>query len=417
LAVNPKKSSTYKLVDSNAFHITYGDNSGADGDYFTDNFAIGSSSIKALQMGIAVSANLTQGLLGIGYTYNEASNSDNPYASPNDSFVYPNIIDAMVSQKLIDVNAYSLYLDDLEASTGSIIFGGLDSDKFHGNLVQMPVVPHTALNGSTYYSDFGVALTSFAVGGQDLSPSIPPAVVLDSGTSLTYLPDSLATSIFTEIGAYDDSQSYTGTGLMLADCNLAGNNKTFDFGFGGTGGSDSLTVKVPYSEMIISPGKLGIQLDGYQPEGIKFTDICILGILPASQEPYILGDTFLRSAYVVYDLKNNVIGLAQTNFNSTTSSIIDFKADQTAIPAASGVASSAGITETATGKVGGKTSTASVSATGKTSGTGTAAATGSTSTSSKSAGVATVPALDFTGLYVFGGSALLAVLGGGWLLA
>jgi len=169
--------------------------------------------------------------------------------------------------------------------------------------------------------------------------------------------------------------------------------------------------------MIIAPEKLGVSLDGYQPEGIKFTNICVLGILPASEEPYILGDTFLRSAYVVYDLKNNVIGLAQTNFNSTTSSIIDFKADQTAIPAASGVASSAGITETATGKAGGKTGTASVSATGTGKTSGTAAATGSTSTSTKNAGVATVPALDFSGLFVFGGSALLAVLGGGWLLA
>lgn len=317
----------------------------------------------------------------------------------------------MVTQKLIDTNAYSLYLDDLDASTGSIIFGGLDSDKFHGNLVQMPVVPHTLDNGTTYYSDFGVALTSFALAGKDLTPSgSPPGPILDSGTSLTYLPESLAASIFTELNAYDDTQNYDGTGLILVDCSLDSDSKTFDFGFGGTGGSDSVTISVPYNEMIISPDKLGVNLDGYQPEGITFTDICVLGILPASEEPYILGDTFLRSAYVVYDLKNNVIGLAQTNFNSTTSSIVDFQADQTAIPAASGVASSAGITETATGKAGGKTGTASVSA--------TATGTGSTSTSAKSAGVATVPALDLTGLFVFVGSTVLAVLGGGgWLLA
>lgn len=413
---NSAHSSTFKVVSKNGFHITYGDGSGADGDYFTDNLAIGGATIKSLQMGIGEAANLTQGLLGIGYTFNEASNAEDPYSTTNDESTYPNIIDVMVTQGLIDINAYSLYLDDLEASTGSIIFGGLDSDKYHGSLVQMPVVPHAFLNGSSYYSDFGVAVTSFAIGGKAISvEGEPPVAILDSGTYLTYLPETVVDAIASAVKAYDDSQSEEGTGYLLVDCSLAGDSTTFDFGFGGTDGSDSIKVSVPYSEMILSPDKVGLDLNGYEPEGISFQDICILGTLPQSEAPYILGDTFLRSAYVVYDLKNNVIALAQTNFNSTTSSIVDFKADQTAIPAVSGVASSAGVTNTATGKVGGKT-TAGATATGKQTGTATGTSSTSTSTSSKSAGVATVPAFDLTALFVVGGSAVLAIFGGGWLL-
>lgn len=377
-------------------------------------------------MGIAQAANLTQGLLGIGYSANEASNSDDQSTLEDDSFVYANIIDAIVSQKLIDINAYSLYLNDLDASTGSIIFGGLDSDKYQGDLVQMPVVPDSLPNGTDIYLSFGVALTSFALGGKDLTPSgSPPAAILDTGTSLTLLPETIANDIIQELGAYDDSEGESGTGLVLADCNLANSDKTFDFGFGGTDGSDSIKVKVPYNEMIIDPAKLGFELNGYAPQGITFQDICVLGILPAS-EPYILGDTFLRSAYVVYDLKNNVIALAQTNFNSTTSSIVDFKADQTAIPAVSGVASNAGISETATGKLPLKTNTASATGSGSGGVSGHATNTGSetatatstpTSSSTKNAGVASVPALDLTALSVLGGSAMLVVFGGGWLLA
>jgi len=434
---NPKDSSSYKLVKANAFHIVYGDSSGADGDYFTDDFTIGDASIDSLQMGIAKAANLTQGLLGIGYALNEASNSDDPYTTVNEAFVYPNIIDALVSQKLIEINAYSLYLDDLDASTGNIIFGGLDSDKYHGDLVQMPIVPTTLRNGSDVYAEFGVALTSFAVGGKDITPAgSPPAAILDSGTSLTYLPDTLVADIVTAIGGYDDS-GYYGTGFIFADCDQISTTKSFDFGFGGTDGSDSVTIKVPYSEMIIEPSKFGFSLAGYIPTDINFTNVCILGIIPATSEPYILGDTFLRSAYVVYDLKNNVVALAQTNFNSTSSSIVDFTADQTAIPAVSGVASNAGIVETATGNVGVKTDTASATgkATPKPTGSGgsatashksgtaispTPTATGSGSGSGSgagSAGVASVPALDFSGLLMLGGSAVFAMLGGGWLLA
>jgi len=162
----------------------------------------------------------------------------------------------------------------------------------------------------------------------------------------------------------------------------------------------------------------------------------------------------LRSAYVVYDLKNNVIAVAQTNFNSTTSSIVEFSAGETGIPLVSGVASSAQVTETATGKAlvggsktssgAGKTSTSSsgsttASATGLSSGssgggssssgsgsgsraTGSAGSirTGSSTTStatSKAAGVRTVPAFDLSALMVLCGSAALAVLGGSVFLA
>jgi len=349
-AFNSGDSSTYKLFKKNAFHITYGDGSGADGDYFTDNFALGDDvELKSLTMGIAHNANLTQGLLGIGYSLNEASNYDDPRTQNDESFVYPNLIDEMVSQKLIDINAYSLYLNDLAADTGSILFGGLDTDKFKGDLVQMPIVPRQLRNGSEIYSEFGVAITSFGVGGKDVSASTPPSAILDSGTSLCYLPETIATDIVTELDAYDDSLG--NTGLLLANCDIINSNpsKTIDFGFGGTGGSDSVTIKVPLDEMVLSPSSLGFDLTGYVPRSITWDNVCILGIIPTSDEPYILGDTFLRSAYVVYDLKNNLVAIAQTNFNSTTSSIIDFKADQTAIPAVSGVAKDSGVQETATG--------------------------------------------------------------------
>lgn len=403
-----------------AFDIQYGDGSSATGDYFTDDFTIGEASISKLIMGIAHHADLTQGLLGIGYSVNEASNSNNP-ATTAAAFVYPNIIDSMVEQNLIAIPAFSLYLDDLDAESGSIIFGGLDKDKFSGDLVEMPVVPRLLRNGSEVFREFAVALTSFAIGGDDVQTvGSPPPVVLDSGTSLTYLPETTVSTIIDKLGAFDDN-SRQGTGLIFADCTLKTSQPdwTMDFGFGGTDGAAGVTVKIPLTEMILAPEKLGFELGDYAPYGIKFPNsMCVLGVIAASEEPYILGDTFLRSAYVVYDLKNNAIAIAQTNFNSDTTDIVDFEADQSSIPAVSGVASGVGIVATDTGLPGGATMTASGGSTKTpTSTKGITAVVVTVTPTHSGAAVAMVSTFDSRGLILLGGSVMLAVLGGGWLLA
>jgi len=90
----------------------------------TDDFTIGGATIKNLQMGLANQTTSVIGVIGIGYDMDEAS------LTSLTSVPYPNLIDQMVSQGLINTKAYSLYLDDMEEATGSIIFGGVDTNKF-----------------------------------------------------------------------------------------------------------------------------------------------------------------------------------------------------------------------------------------------------------------------------------------------
>jgi hypothetical protein len=96
---NSDDSSTYSLVDKDAFSIQYLDGSGAEGDYIKDTFHIADTSIKALQVGLAENSTINSGLLGIGFRTNVAA------LEP-----YRNIIDLFVDQDLIDTQAYSLYL-------------------------------------------------------------------------------------------------------------------------------------------------------------------------------------------------------------------------------------------------------------------------------------------------------------------
>lgn len=68
-------------------------------------------------------------------------------------------------------------------------------------------------------------------------------------------------------------------------------------------------------------------------------DVCLFGIVSGGDNTStILGDTFLRSAYVVYDLENYLIGIANTNFNPGASDIIEYQKGQLSIPGVSSTA-------------------------------------------------------------------------------
>ncbi|KAI0835529.1 aspartic peptidase domain-containing protein [Hypoxylon sp. FL0890] len=397
---DPSNSSTYSVVSHNTFSIQYVDGSGAEGDYIKDNFSIGGADIEALQMGLAENSTINSGLLGIGFAANVAARTP-----------YPNIMNLFQDQDLIAVQAYSLYLDDLYAETGTILFGGLDTDKFIGELKTVDIQPDLYGN----YSSFTVALTSLSTTADNgtisnYSRTAVP-VILDSGTTLTYIPESMATRIFRAFDAVDDT---SGTGLVFINCDYLSDNKnlTFDFQFGGNGGP---VVRVPIDEMVLD------NVDGYVELGLDvpslpFNNVCSFGLQPSS-DYYLLGDTFLRSAYVVYDLTNKQIGLAQANLNSTESNILEIT-QESGIPDASGVASQVSVQQTATGIPGpGGSTGAGTGSTGSGASTVAVTSTGtSSSQSGENAGARSVPAPNWEALVVAGVAGLFGLIGVGLVL-
>lgn len=319
IAVDPDNSSSFEDTGTNLFAITYVDNSYARGDYFTDDFTMGDVEVKNMTMGLATTTTITYGLMGIGYAINEAS------VDTMDE-TYPNLPVAMYQSGYINSIAYSLWLNDLDASTGSILFGGIDTSKYTGNLTRVELI---ADNGT--YDHFKVAVTSITAtsssGTDMLSPdSLPFEAVLDSGTTLTYIPDGLASQVWLEVGAiYEPDWD-----LAVLPCSFAQHSGNFTFVFGGSGGP----------EIVVGMDELVVDLtNGNQPTftGGKYKgeSVCEFGIQNyTSSEVYLLGATFLRSAYVVYDLVNNEVGIAQTNFNAGDSNIIAFKSKGATIPSA-----------------------------------------------------------------------------------
>lgn len=141
-----------------------------------------------------------------------------------------------------------------------------------------------------------------AEGSHDLVPAgLNIRVTLDTGASFCVLPKSVAGAIYAAAGVVADAAPLVGP---AASCNLTTAPESFTFGFGGP---DGAKIRVPMGELIVPAWNTGLRPLGASSAcffGIAFTD---------DPRTVILGDTFLRSAYVVYDLDHKQIGMAQAN--------------------------------------------------------------------------------------------------------
>ena len=228
-----------------------------------------------------------------------------------DSYNPPTLIQAMVENGDIDRESYSLYLNDQDNGKGVIIFGGVDSTKYTGELVALQTLPTD--NGNSNYTAFKVALTGISVrdetGTRILTDSTfnMPAL-LDSGTTLTYLPP----------GVFDSISQGFGVSSSEIPCSFANSDTALIYHFGGEGGP---SISVPISAMLSIP-------NGYLFD--NGAEACFFLVDVASEGSAILGDSFMRSGYFVYDLQNNVVAIAQAASNVT-------EEDITAIPSGTAI--------------------------------------------------------------------------------
>lgn len=134
----------------------------------------------------------------------------------------------------------------LTATTGAVIFGGLDTKKFTGPLKKLPVMaPSDAPEPATRW---WVSLDGITVDNGDDDPITVfdaedgdgQVVLVDSGYTLSALPPK----IFSELlAAFPDAKA-SSDGLYEVDCKDQGEGGVVNFRFG------DLTVEVPYYEFV-----------------------------------------------------------------------------------------------------------------------------------------------------------------------
>ena len=283
-----------------------------------------------LQFGIGYISTSEQNVLGIGYRTNEVQ------VARAGMPTYDNLPAKLVADGMTGANAYSLWLNDLDASTGSVLFGGVDTARFGGSLVSVPVQQVDGM-----FIDFVVTMTGMTLGSTTVASNEALGVLLDSGSSLTYLPDDMVKSLYNQVNATYQQQD----GVAFVPCSLAEQDVKLSFKF-----SSPAQVDVPLREMVLDPQDVAGQNLNFD-NGVP---ACLFGIVPAGNASPVLGDTFLRSAYVVYDLDNNQIALANTKFNvsQSASNVVAMTKGESAVPSATKAGSP--VTATAGAASGGK---------------------------------------------------------------
>lgn len=120
------KSSTRKTSPLGGTHLQYGLEAFADVDYYEDVVALGSSAqIRDQTFGIATKTSRCDvGIVGVGpsqFGFREAE--DNTF-----------LLNSLKNQGLTKSRAYALDVPSQDSSAGSVVFGGVDTKKFRGEL-------------------------------------------------------------------------------------------------------------------------------------------------------------------------------------------------------------------------------------------------------------------------------------------
>lgn len=281
-----------RLDPPQRFNTRFASGMSISGEIVSATFTFSSQSIDDVRFGVPTSLpTLDHNVLGLGYPINEGVEG-----SP-----YPNFPQAIKNQGLIKTAVYSLWLNSARASAGSILFGGIDTSKFNGKLTTFKIRSERG-----HYGQFLLQIKRVSFAGKQIPGGY--LAVVDSGYTGSSFPLSLAQSIWAAAGIHDTHVDQA-TGYPMVDCNFADSLSVpfmeFDFG--------SAKFQVPMTELLIrtAPGQ------------------CLLGIAAASstaKHQPLLGVTFLRSVYAVFDLYNNEVSLAQANFHPGSSRIIEIDA-------------------------------------------------------------------------------------------
>ncbi|PSK39397.1 hypothetical protein C7M61_002008 [Candidozyma pseudohaemuli] len=255
------------------FEISYLDQTSSNGDYYTDSFGFnGENLLKDFQFGVvSLSNDNGYGILGIADKNQEASLNSG-------GSEYDNLPWALKKQGVIELASYSLWINSGgDQSQGTILFGGKDSSKYQGDLTTYPV--DKSANG------LAITLNNMNIDGKSINVGAP--VLLDSGTTGGILPTEVMNH-FDEIFKPNKVTPSNGLVERYVDCQQP-TDKFIEFDFGKN------KIRASYQDVIM-----------------KFEENkCMLGFTDY-QDRYILGDAFLRNAYVYYDLDNQEISLAQS---------------------------------------------------------------------------------------------------------
>ncbi len=283
---NPFNSSSYRCI-SPIFVEPFGSGVGA-GQWMKDDVTVNGVTLNGLTMGLFSTTTplMQRSILGLANEFYLNS------ITSGEHLLHRGYISALSDAGIIGARAYSIFLNGSDATHGSILFGGVDSNAYTGDLVSFP----NLLEIVSYSTVQMGAITAHGI----TYPALIPAI-LDSGTAISIFPYVIVEPILISLGIFPLPIP------TIIECFPPSDPRTIDFIFG------SLVIKVKLSDFQVPYSDNNAILDNLTKDENK----CIFGLVGSPFPFAILGDTFLKSAYVVYDFDNGQIAIAQANMSAS----------------------------------------------------------------------------------------------------
>ncbi|KAM0154849.1 hypothetical protein ACHAQE_002517 [Botrytis cinerea] len=278
-----EKTST-GVASGGTVSVSYGSGSFSGREY-TDTVSFGGLTVKAQSIGAATSASGfsgVDGILGVGPV-------DLTQGTVSGLNTVPTFLDNLKSQGSITSEVLGVYFkpesgSDDNDTNGELTLGGVDTTKYTGTLTYFP----KATSGDASYY-WGISIAGFTYGSTSLATSA--SGIVDTGTTLIYIPTSAYNKFLSAAGGRTDSSS----GLAVFTTKPTSN---FGIKFGSTTytltPAQYLVPTAQYSEFGLSSGKYYAWINDGGASGVNT----------------IIGQKFLEQYYSVFDTTNSRIGFA-----------------------------------------------------------------------------------------------------------
>jgi len=284
---NPKQSSTFKKSAGSKWKISYGDSSSASGTVGTDTISIGGLTItnQAIELATTLSSQFQQGagdgLLGLAWgSINTVT--PKPVQTPVENMITEDAIPK--ASELFTVNLGS-WRDAAEPDKGESFytFGFIDQSVLTAAGTEIQYTPIDNSQGFWMFDS-----TSATVNGTTITQSGNTAIA-DTGTTLALVADATCSAIYAAIpgSTYDQTQQ----GWTFPSSTTADQLPVVTFAVGDN------QFAVQKEDLGFADAGNGMVYGGIQSRGSMTFDI--------------LGDTFLKGIYAVFDQGNTRFGAVQ----------------------------------------------------------------------------------------------------------
>ncbi|KAL8836054.1 MAG: hypothetical protein Q9170_003067 [Blastenia crenularia] len=289
-------TSTFKQIEGENFNVTYADGEVLTGIVGTEDVTLAGITVKGQEVGLINRAawngdNSSSGLIGLAFPNLTSvfSGSDPALDDHSKSVASSPLFTTMYNQGLV-APLFSLAIERGAPLGGLLALGGLPPVQ-HSPYFACTPFRKTVLRYNTdpEYEYYTITLDGFSYGNQT-EVSMSTEAIVDSGTSLTFLPRDIAIAI----NKLFVPRPY------LSD--LASNQWTVDC----AAKAPKVGISIANHTFFINPTDLII----------KHTDgSCITGIVwSGANRPAILGDVFLKNVLAVFDVGASEIRFASREY-------------------------------------------------------------------------------------------------------